>query len=273
MEQKKIVIEPQAGTGIRLQELWEYRELFYFFTWRDIKVKYKQTSLGIIWAVIQPLMLMLLFTFVFSKNLKFYNGPIRYEIFVLAGLILWGLFQSGVSHAAESIIQQSGIIKKIYFPRLIIPVSSLLVSFFDFIIAFVLFIVFCFVYQQPIMWQAIIYFPAAVLLCLMASFGVGTLLSALTVKFRDFRYALPFLLQFLFFASAIVYPLQTIKQPWLQTILSFNPVNGAIALFRGGLGEPINEQAVIWSLVSTLFFCIAGYFYFRKTEAFFADIA
>ncbi|MDQ6756630.1 MAG: ABC transporter permease [Bacteroidota bacterium] len=273
MKAARTVIEPQNNLSLRLNELWEYRELFYFFTWRDIKVKYKQTYLGIAWAILQPLTLMLLFTFVFSKNLKLYSGANRYEVFVLSGLILWGLFYAGVSHASDSIVQQSNVIKKIYFPRLIIPVSALLVAFFDFIIAFLLFLVFCLIYQQPLLWQAIFLFPTAIFLNLLAAFGVGTLLSALTVKFRDFRYAIPFLLQFLFFATAVIYPLQSIKQTWLQDVLALNPVNGAIEIFRGGMGETINERLLIISVASALFFSVAGFFYFRKTEAFFADLA
>ena len=273
MKATRTVIEPQHKFSLRLSELWQYRELFYFFTWRDIKVKYKQTYLGIVWTVIQPLALMLLFTLVFSKNLKLYTGVIRYEIFVLSGLVLWGLFYSGVSHAAESIVQQSNIIKKIFFPRLIIPVSALLVALFDCIIAFVLFLIFCIVYQQPVSWWAIVLFPLGVFSTLLTAFGAGTLLSALTVKFRDFRYALPFLLQFLFFATSVVYSLETIEQPWLKDLLALNPVNGTIALFRGGLGETIDERLIAISAASALLLTFSGFIYFRKTEAFFADLA
>src|SRR5579875_2354010 len=142
MEKIKTVIEPPSRLSFGFHELWQYRELFYFFTWRDIKVKYKQTYLGIAWALLQPLALMLLFTFVFAKNFTIDTGGVRYEAFVLAGLILWNLFHSSVSNASDSMIQQANIIKKIYFPRLIIPCTSVLAALFDFLIAFVLFLIF-----------------------------------------------------------------------------------------------------------------------------------
>ncbi len=200
-------IKPPSGFSLGLKELWQYRELFYFFTWRDIKVKYKQTYLGIIWALLQPLGMMVIFTFLFSKTLKIDSGNIPYPIFVLSGLILWNLFSSSVSHAGESMIQHSNIIKKIYFPRLIIPGSSILVAFFDFLMGLLIFLVLCIYFKQPISWQAIFFFPAGILIVLFASFGVGTFLAALNVKFRDFRYTIPFLLQVLFFASQIIYPI------------------------------------------------------------------
>jgi len=273
MLQNRTVITADSRLSLRLRELWQYRELFYFFTWRDIKVKYKQTSLGIIWAVLQPLALMLLFTFVFSRNLKFESGAVRYEIFVLSGLVLWGLFHSAVAHAAESIILQSNIIKKIYFPRLIIPCSAILVSLFDFLIAFTVFLLFCVFFKQAVHWSAFYLYPAAILLIIVSAFGIGTFLSALTVKFRDFRYALPFMLQFLFFASGVIYSISSIKQAWLKTLLAINPVNGAIELFRGPLGSQTDWNVVAVSCLSALCFSITGLFYFRNTEAYFADLA
>ena len=148
MERIRTVIQPPSKLSFGFKELWHYHELFYFFTWRDIKVKYKQTYLGIAWALLQPLGLMLLFTFVFAKNFTFNTGGVRYEVYVLSGLILWNLFNSSVSNASDSMIQQANIIKKIYFPRLIIPCSSLLAALFDFIIAFVVFLIFCFFLKQ-----------------------------------------------------------------------------------------------------------------------------
>lgn len=267
-------IKPPSGFSLGLRELWQYRELFYFFTWRDIKVKYKQTYLGIIWALLQPLGMMAIFTFLFSKTLKIDSGNIVYPIFVLAGLILWNLFSSSVSHAGESMIQHSNIIKKIYFPRLIIPGSSIMVAFFDYLMGFFVFIIFCFIYDQAIGWQAIFYFPAGVIIVLLASFGIGTFLAALNVKFRDFRYTIPFLLQVLFFASQIIYPLFSIQQQWLKYLLAINPMNAAIELFRSPLSDTAPDNIIVFiGLVSTLFFFAIGIFYFRKTESYFADIS
>ena len=273
---EKIVhrIVPPSGFSLGLKELWHYRELFYFFTWRDIKVKYKQTYLGIIWAFLQPLGLMLIFTLLFTKTWKIDTGPVVYPIFVLSGLILWNLFHASVSHAGESMIQNAAIIKKIYFPRLIVPGSAVLVAFFDFVMGLFIFLIFCIIYKQPVHWQAIVYFPAGIMLVLIAGFGAGTLLAALNVKYRDFRYTIPFLLQFLFFASQIIYPLSHVQQEWLRYVLALNPVNAAIELFRSPLsGNEIDLTIIGLGLASSAILLLAGVYYFRKTEAYFADLA
>lgn len=267
-------IHPPSGFSLGLKELWQYRELFYFFTWRDIKVKYKQTYLGILWALLQPLGMMLIFTFLFSKTWKIDTTPVHYPIFVLAGLILWNLFSASVSHAGESMIRNANIISKIYFPRLVIPCSSILVALFDFMMGLLIFIVFCIIYKQPVSWSAILYAPAAVLLTLMAAFGTGTFLAALNVKYRDFRYTIPFLLQFLFFASQVIYPLHLVQQSWLKYILAINPVNTAIELFRHPFsGSPVDMTIIGIGVASTMIISLTGLYYFRKTEAYFADLA
>jgi lipopolysaccharide transport system permease protein len=273
MKSTRTVIQPESGLSLGLKEIWEYRELFYFFTWRDIKVKYKQTYLGIAWAVLQPLALMVIFTFIFSRNLQFKSGSVRYEVFVLSGLVLWNLFYAAVSHAAQSIIDQSNLVRKIYFPRLIIPSSAILAALFDFLIAFVLFHLCCLFFRQQLHWTAIYLFPLAIAQIVLAAFGAGTFLSALTVKFRDFRYLLPFVLQFLFFASAVLYSVDTVHPASLKYILAVNPVNGAIALFRNALGEELDLRLVSISAVSAFILGISGLLYFRKTEAYFADLA
>jgi lipopolysaccharide transport system permease protein len=273
LEQTETTIKPPAGVKINFKELWQYRELFYFFTWRDIKIKYKQTVLGIAWALLQPLAMMLLFTFIFSRTLKLdFSVNTSYPVFVLSGIIIWNLFNGSVSHAGESMIENSAIIKKTYFPRLIIPCSAILVNLFDFVMAFLIFIAICLFYQ-PIEWTAALYFPAAILLCLFAAFGTGSLLSALNVKFRDFRYALPFLLQLLFFASQVIYPVNAIPNESLKYLLAVNPVNAAIELFRAPLtGINPDITMVLIGILSSFFLCVAGILYFRKTESYFADI-
>jgi lipopolysaccharide transport system permease protein len=274
LESTKTIIKPPAGITINFKELWQFRELFYFFTWRDIKVKYKQTFLGVAWALLQPLAFMLLFTFIFSRTLKLdFSVTIPYPVFVLSGIIMWNLFNASVSHAGESMIQNAAIIKKIYFPRLIIPTSALLVSLFDFVMAFIIFLTIT-LYYQPIQWTAILYFPAAILLCILAAFGAGSFLSALNVKYRDFRYALPFLLQLLFFASQVIYPLNVIRNTQLKYLLAMNPVNGVLELFRAPLTNATPDMVIVLiSVATTLFLCLAGLLYFRKTESYFADIA
>lgn len=273
MKATRTVIEPTGKLSFRFKELWEYRELFYFFSWRDIKVKYKQTYLGILWALIQPIALMLLFTLVFSRHFTPDSGSLDYKLFVLSGLILWTLFYSATSHAAESVVLHANIIKKIYFPRLIIVGSALLTAFFDFLIALCLFFVVCLFMQQPISWTALLFFPAGIILALGASLGIGTLLAAFNVKFRDFRYALPFLLQFMFFSSQIVYSLADVRQYWVKMALSINPVNAAVELFRMGLGESGDMEVIGTGLLAAIIMMAAGLIYFRKTEAYFADLA
>jgi lipopolysaccharide transport system permease protein len=274
MHKTETIIQPPSKVSLGIKELLQYRELFYFFTWRDIKVKYKQTLLGVLWAVLQPLGMALLFTFIFSKTLKMDSGNITYPVFVLSGLILWNFFNTSVSHAAESIIANAGIIKKIYFPRLIIPCSAILTALFDFMMAFIIFVCICIYYKQQVHWSAIYYFPGGIILVLMAAFGLGTFLSALNIKYRDFRYLIPFLLQVLFFASQVIYPLQIIKNTMLKYILSANPVNGAIELFRAALTNTTPDMfIIITSTVTSIILCIAGIYYFRKTESHFADIA
>ncbi len=274
MEKFSSTIKAPSGFSLGLRELWQYRELFYFFTWRDIKVKYKQTYLGVLWALLQPLGMMLIFTFLFSKTWKIDTGAIQYPVFVLSGLILWNLFNSSVSHAAESMIQNAGIISKIYFPRIIIPGSSVLVALFDFFMGLIVFLVICMLYKQPVHWSAVWCFPAGILVILIAAFGTGTFLSALNVKYRDFRYTIPFLLQVLFFASQIIYPLQSIQQSWLKYVLAINPVNTAIELFRTGFaGSMADTTVIVIGLASTFLILLSGIYYFRKTEAYLADLA
>lgn len=267
-------IRPPRGFSLGFKELWQFRELFYFFTWRDIKVKYKQTYLGILWALLQPLGLMLIFTLIFTRTWKIDTGPVVYPVFVLSGLILWNFFQSSVSHAGESMIQHAAIIRKIYFPRLIVPGSAVLVALFDFLMGLLLFIVFCFIYQQPLSWQALLFFPAGILLTLIAGFGAGTFLAALNIKYRDFRYTIPFLLQFLFFATQVIYPLEQIQKGWFRYLLALNPVNAAIELFRAPLtGSAADMEIVLTGTATALLLFVSGIYYFRKTEAYFADIA
>jgi lipopolysaccharide transport system permease protein len=274
MENFSTIIKPPAGFSPGLKELWQYRELFYFFTWRDIKVKYKQTYLGVLWALLQPMGMMLIFTFIFSRTLKIETPLTHYPVFVLSGLILWGLFNSSVSHAAESMIQNSNIIKKIYFPRLIIPCSAMLVAFFDFLMAVLVFVILCIWYKQTVAWNVILFFPAGILVTLLAAFGMGTFFAALNLKFRDFRYVVPFMLQVLFFSSQVIFPLQSIHQTNLKYILALNPLNGAIELFRSPLtGLEPDMNVILISTATALLLAATGLFYFRKTENYFADIA
>jgi homopolymeric O-antigen transport system permease protein len=268
-------IKPEKKISLGLGELWNYRELFYFFTWRDIKVKYKQTALGFAWAVLQPLLMMLVFSFFFGKTLKVPSENIPYPVFVFSGLLLWNIFSAGLSNAGNSMVANANIIKKIYFPRLIIPLSSVLVALFDFIMAFIVYggvlIYYRFTFDAI---KFLIFFPLSLLLCIIATFGTGTFLAALNVKYRDVRYVIPFLIQALLFITPVIYPVSIFNNPLAKFIMALNPITGAIVLFRSAL----TDQAPDWNIIiigicSATVLLVTGLYYFRKTEAYFADLA
>jgi lipopolysaccharide transport system permease protein len=255
-------------------ELWRYRELFFFFTWRDVKIKYKQTVLGFLWAVLQPLLMMGIFTFFFGRALSIPSQNLPYPIYVFSGLLIWNIFSSGLTSASNSMVGNASIIKKIYFPRLVIPVSSVLVALFDFLMAFVLFAVILIFYQQPVSWQAILIWPMALIVSVMATLGLGVWLSALNVKYRDFRYVIPFLVQVLFFLTPVLYPISMLRYPILQYALVCSPMFAAVELFRYPLTGIIpNATFMSVSLLSGVIVLIMGVYYFKRTEDFFADFA
>lgn len=256
------------------KELWRYRELFYFFTWRDIKIKYKQTVLGFLWAILQPLVMLVIFTFFFGNALHIPSQNLPYPVFVFSGLLLWNTFSTGLTNSANSMVSNSQIIKKIYFPRLIIPVSSILVALFDFLMAFVLFVPVLLYFHQPVSWEAFWIWPLALGVCVVATLGPGTLLAALNVKYRDFRYVIPFVIQVLFFLTPVIYPTSMLTNPFLQYMLAMSPMYAAVELFRYPLsGETINVTLLLISLCSGILLLFTGIIYFKRTEDFFADFA
>lgn len=267
-------IKPAERFSFGISELVRYRELLYFFTWRDIKVKYKQTILGFLWAILQPLIMMLVFTFFFGYTFNIPSENIPYPIFVYSGVMLWGIFSSGISNSSQSMIANANIIKKIYFPRLAIPISTILVALFDFLMAFVVYIFLLIYYDYSLSSSAFIFLPFSVLITLMATFGIGVFISALNVKYRDFRYIIPFLLQLLFFLTPVLYPVSVIKNNMLQKFLALNPMVGAINLMRATITESsVNWNDVALSSLSAFFLFLLGLYYFRKTEYYFADIS
>ncbi|MEJ0034458.1 MAG: ABC transporter permease [Bacteroidota bacterium] len=256
------------------RELWRYRELFYFFTWRDVKLRYKQTVLGFAWALLQPLVMMTIFTFFFGKALNIPSQSIPYPVYVLSGLVIWNFFSTGLTGAAQSMVGNAPIINKIYFPRLVIPVSAVLVSLFDFVIAFVLLIVMLVWYQVPVGITALLYWPLAVVAVVVATMGLGCGLAALNIKYRDIRYVIPFMVQILFFLTPVIYPMSMIKYPVLKYILVLSPAYAPVELFRIPLtGVMPDITLVSMSLISGLVFLIVGILYFRNTEDYFADYA
>lgn len=268
-------IKLRSNFRLGLGELWDYRELFFFFTWRDIQVKYKQTILGFLWAVLQPLIMMLVFTLFFSRVLNTGNSSLPYPVFVLSGLILWGLFSNGLLTASNSMVTNANIIKKIYFPRLIIPFSAILSALFDFIMALIIYALVVLYYHPAVNWLELAWcLPSAILLSVFAALGPGLLLCALNVKFRDFRYVVPFLIQLLLFLTPVIYPVEMLKLDFARYLLALNPMSAAITIFRMPLltTEPAADLLLI-SILSNIFFLAAGIIYFRKTESFFADQA
>jgi lipopolysaccharide transport system permease protein len=267
-------IEPSEGRVLDWGELWRYRELFYFFTWRDIKIKYKQATLGFLWAILQPLFMMVIFTLFFGKALNIPSQNLPYPIYVFSGLLIWNLFSTGLTNASNSMVNNASIIKKIYFPRLIIPVSSILVALFDFLMAFILFVPILLFYQQSVSLSALVLWPVALIIAIVATLGLGSWLAALNVKYRDFRYVIPFLVQALFFLTPVIYPISLLKYPILQYILVCSPMYAAVELFRYPLTGIMPDSFLLGiSLLSGVLLLIVGVFYFKRTEDFFADFA
>lgn len=269
-------IKPAGKFSLNFSELWEYRELFYFFTWRDIKIKYKQTFLGIVWAVLQPFLMMVVFTVFFGEALGLKNSMsnIPYPIFVYSGLMLWNIFSNGLTGASNSMVSNANIIKKIYFPRLIIPVSAILVPLFDFIMVFIIYIGMLIWYHYPVSWTLAIYLPLGLLITLLTTFGLGTLVAALNVKYRDFKYVVPFFISLLLFLTPVIYPVSILHHDWMKALLALNPMAGAIDLVRTSItGTALDMNLFLTSCFSSLFIFIVGLVYFRRTEYYFADLA
>lgn len=267
------IIDSEQRSIVNWKELWRYRELFYFFTWRDVKIKYKQTALGFLWAVLQPVLMMLIFT-LFARTLSIDSKGIPYELYVFSGLLIWNIFSTGLLGASNSIVNNSLIIKKIYFPRLVIPVSSILVSLFDFMMAMILLVPMLLWFRQPVSASAIYLWPLAIVVAVLATMGLGCWLAALNIKYRDFRYVIPFVIQVMFFVSSVIYPVTMVQNTTLRYILSASPIYAAIELFRVPItGVWPDSTYMIISLGSGLFFLVFGLFYFRRTEEVFADLA
>ena len=268
-------IKPKEKLSLGVEELWQYRELFYFFTWRDIKVKYKQTVLGFAWAVLQPFFMMVIFSLFFGQALKIPSDNLPYPVFVFSGLLLWNIFSSGVTSAGNSMVSNANIIKKIYFPRLIIPISSILVSMFDFLMSIIIFIGMLLYYHIHIeILKIILFVPSGLIICCISTFGLGIFLAALNIKYRDFKYIIPFLVQSLLFITPVIYPVSILTHDFLKYIVALNPMYAAVSLFRSGIIDvPLQLNLIAISLCSGLAFLIVGLYYFRKTETYFADLA
>jgi homopolymeric O-antigen transport system permease protein len=266
-------IRPSRGwVSLRLREVWEYRELLYFLTWRDIKVRYKQTVLGATWAIIQPFFTMVVFSLFFGRLAKVPSDGIPYPIFAYAALVPWTFFANGLSESSNSLVGSSNLIKKVYFPRLTVPISSVSSGIVDFVLAFLVLLAMMLYYSVKPTWN-IVWLPFLFLLALVTALGVGLWLSAMNVQFRDVRYVVPFLTQFWMFATPIAYPSTLLSQPW-RTLYGINPMVGVVEGFRWALLGTNTAPGLILivSSIASLVILIGGAYYFRRMEKTFADV-
>ena len=266
-------IEPSRGwVSLKLKEIWEYRELLYFLTWRDVKVRYKQTVLGAAWAVIQPFFTMVVFSLFFGRLAKVPSDGIPYPIFAFAALVPWNYFANALTQSSDSLVGSANLIKKVYFPRLVIPMAAVISGAVDFSIAFTVLLGMMLFYGiMPTVHT--LWLPLLLLLGVVTALGVGLWLSALNVQFRDVRYTVPFLAQFWMFATPVAYPSSLLSQPW-RTIYGLNPMAGVVEGFRWALlgtktapGPMLAVSAAVAVLV-----LVGGAFYFRRMEKTFADV-
>lgn len=266
------VIEPRKGwRALDLKELWAYRELLWVLTMRDIKVRYKQTVLGFAWAIIQPVMMMLVFSVFFGRLAGMPSDGAPYPLFVYSGLLPWIFFQNAVGNSSNSLVGSAHLVTKVYFPRLIIPLSSIGGGLADFFIATSVLFVLMIGYGTPF-GAGLLVAPLLVLGVVFTALGVGTFLSALTVAYRDFRYVVPFMLQFWMFATPVVYPASLVPDRW-RLLFYLNPMAGMIEGFRAAfLGRPLDGVALALSLAMAAGLFVAGVAYFEKVERRFADI-
>jgi lipopolysaccharide transport system permease protein len=266
-------IQPSKGwVSPRLRELWDYRELFYFLVWRDVKVRYKQTALGVTWAVIQPLFTVVIFSVFFGRLAKVPSDGIPYPLFSFAALVPWTFFAYGLNQSSNSLVGSANLITKVYFPRLAVPISSVVAGTVDLLLAFGVLLLMMWYYHVSPTWN-IVFLPVFFFLTLTTSLGVGLWLSALNVKFRDVRLMLPFLVQLWMFGTPIAYPSSLLHEPW-RTVYGLNPMVGVVEGFRWallGVKSPPGPMVAVSGVISILLL-LGGVIYFRRMEKTFADL-
>jgi lipopolysaccharide transport system permease protein len=254
-----------------LRGLWAYRELLYYLAWRDVKVRYKQTLLGVVWVVIQPLCTMLVFTALFGRLAGMPSDGIPYPLFAYGGLLVWTFFANAVSSSGNSLVGSANLITKVYFPRMVIPAAAVAAGVVDFAIAFAILIVLMASYGTPATW-ALALLPALVLLVILLAFAVGLLISLLNVKYRDVRHAFPFFFQLWMFATPIIYPSSLLPEAW-RWVLTLNPLTGIIEGYRAALfGLEVGWAPLGVSVAMTLLLLVSSAYAFRRVESTFADV-
>ena len=267
-----VVIQPtKRWSLLSFKDIWAYRELLFFLTWRDVKVRYKQTALGAAWAILQPLFMMIIFTIFFGRLAAVDSAGIPYPVFALAGLVPWTFFSNAITASGNSLVGSANLITKVYFPRLIVPAAAMLAGLVDFVLAFVLLILLM-VYYQIVPTIQLLFLPVLVLLTALFSLGVGTWFSALNVKYRDVRFALPFLIQLWLFVSSVILPSNAIPAKW-RWLLMLNPMSGIIEGYRSALfGLPFDWPALGIASGLTILTLLYAIYAFGRVERSFADI-
>ena len=267
-----VVIQPSNRWDLlSFKDIWAYRELLFFLTWRDVKVRYKQTALGAAWAILQPLFMMLIFTIFFGRLAGVGSSGIPYPLFALAGLVPWTFFANSITASGNSLVGSANLITKVYFPRLIVPAAAMLAGLVDFLLAFVLLCLLMVYYRTGLTVQ-ILFLPVLVLLTALFALGVGTWMSALNVKYRDVRFALPFLIQLWLFVSSVILPSSSIPAKW-RWLLMLNPMSGIIEGYRSALfGLPFDWTALGIAAVLTIVGLLYAIYSFGRVERSFADI-
>jgi lipopolysaccharide transport system permease protein len=271
---RETIIKPKTKWQlIDLEEIWKFRELFYIFVWRDIKVRYKQTALGILWVIFQPIISTVIFTIFFGNLAKIPSGKLPYSLFVLCGLVFWSFFSSALSHASGSMVANEGIIKKVYFPKIILPLSSVITSFVDFTINFLLLLALALILGYVPQILGLVIFPLAIFITFITAAGFGFFLSSINVKYRDVNYILPFFIQIFLFLTPVIYPLSIVSDR-NKYIMAINPMTSVVESVRMVFSGQnfLNPNLILISVISSLVIFLFGIWYFNKTERFFADI-
>ena len=266
-------IQPSSGWGsLNLAELWAHRELVYFLTWRDVKVRYKQTALGAIWAIIQPIMTMAVFALFFGRLAKVPSDGVPYPLFAFTALVPWMFFSNGLTQASNSLVHNANLLTKVYFPRLAIPISTVMAGALDFVLSFLVLLAFV-AYYGITPTANVVWLPLFALLALVTSLGVGLWAAAINVQFRDVRYTIPFLTQFWMFGTPVAYPSSLLPEPW-RTVFGINPMVGVVEGFRWSLVGAKTAPGPIIALSSlvAVALLVSGAYYFRRMERTFADI-
>ena len=267
-----VVIQPTGNWRlVSLKDLWAYRELLFFLTWRDVKVRYKQTALGAAWAILQPLFMMIIFTIFFGRLAGVDSAGIPYPLFAFAGLVPWTFFANAITASGNSLVGSSNLITKVYFPRLIVPAAAMLAGLVDFALAFLLFIVLM-IYYGVAPTAHVLFLPVLIVMTALFALGVGTWMAALNVKYRDVRFALPFLIQLWLFVSSVILPSSALGPKW-RWVLMFNPMSGIIEGYRSALfGLPFDWRAIGVAAAITIVVVVYSIYSFARVERSFADI-